>query len=110
MQSISWKIKFETLISLKLLLNLLQKMSKTACVILAVGIEEIEVFIILSILRRAGMKVTTAGLLGDSLIKCKNHLLIMTDTSLETVKNVGNKNKHFLYFFTKKINFRMSLT
>lgn len=64
-------------------------MSKTACVLLAFGVEEMEVLITTSILRQAGIKVTTVGLLGDSAIKCKSKLVIKPDKSLEDVKNTG---------------------
>ncbi|KAL5288856.1 PARK7.2 family protein [Megaselia abdita] len=62
-------------------------MSKTAYVLVAVGVEELEILIIISILRQAGIKVTSVGLLGDSPIKCKNKLVIKPDKSLEAVKN-----------------------
>lgn len=75
-------------VSLKII-YLFKNMSKTACVLLAVGVEELEVLIIASILRMAGIKVITIGLLGDSPVKCKSKLVIKPDTSLEHVKNMG---------------------
>ncbi|KAH8313158.1 hypothetical protein KR067_001276 [Drosophila pandora] len=61
-------------------------MSKSALIILAPGAEEMEFIIAADVLRRAGIKVTVAGL-GDSTepVKCSRDILIVPDTSLSKV-------------------------
>jgi len=60
-------------------------MSKTACVILAPGAEEMEFVISVDVLRRAGITVTVAGLTGKEPIKCSRDVMIVPDSSLESV-------------------------
>lgn len=64
------------------------KMSKTACVILANGAEEMEFVISADVLRRAGVTVTVAGLSGEEPVKCSRDIVIKPDKSLDSVKNV----------------------
>ncbi|EDV30469.2 uncharacterized protein Dana_GF22924 [Drosophila ananassae] len=61
-------------------------MSKSALIILAPGAEEMEFIIAADVLRRAGIKVTVAGL-GDSTepVKCSRDILIVPDTPLSKV-------------------------
>ncbi|XP_053967682.1 protein dj-1beta [Anastrepha ludens] len=61
-------------------------MSKTALVILAPGSEEMEFVVAADVLRRAGVKVTVAGLLGADAVKCSRDVCIVPDTSLEIAK------------------------
>ncbi|XP_005186506.2 protein dj-1beta isoform X1 [Musca domestica] len=61
-------------------------MSKTALVILANGAEEMEFVIAADTLRRAGIAVTVAGLAGSEPVKCSRDVVIVPDTSLESVK------------------------
>uniref|UniRef100_T1GAG1 DJ-1/PfpI domain-containing protein n=1 Tax=Megaselia scalaris TaxID=36166 RepID=T1GAG1_MEGSC len=63
-------------------------MSKKACIIIVVGVEEMEVLTLLNILRRAGLEVIVAGLWGDISVKCKNKLVILPDKSLESIKDI----------------------
>ncbi|XP_067642392.1 protein dj-1beta [Eurosta solidaginis] len=63
-----------------------KKMSKTALVILAPGAEEMEFVIAADVLRRAGVKVTVAGLQSDEAVKCSRDVCIVPDTSLDTAK------------------------
>lgn len=64
-------------------------MSKTACVILANGAEEMEFVIAADVLRRAGVNVTVAGLSGEEPVKCSRDVVIKPDKSLDCVKNVS---------------------
>ncbi|XP_002037406.2 protein dj-1beta [Drosophila sechellia] len=61
------------------------KMSKSALVILAPGAEEMEFIIAADVLRRAGIKVTVAGLNGGEAVKCSRDVQILPDTSLAQV-------------------------
>lgn len=61
-------------------------MSKTALVILAPGSEEMEFVIAADVLRRAGVKVTVAGLAGVDAVKCSRDVCIVPDTSLDIAK------------------------
>ncbi|GAU94898.1 hypothetical protein RvY_06597 [Ramazzottius varieornatus] len=63
---------------------------KKALVILAEGAEEMETVISVDVLRRAGIKVTVAGLTGSDLVKCSRDVLIKPDTSLEAAWNSSN--------------------
>lgn len=58
---------------------------KTALVMLAAGAEEIEVSIIVDVLRRAGVKVTLAGLSGSSAVTCSRGLRLLPDVALGDV-------------------------
>uniref|UniRef100_B3P7W3 GG11777 n=2 Tax=Drosophila erecta TaxID=7220 RepID=B3P7W3_DROER len=60
-------------------------MSKSALVILAPGAEEMEFIIAADVLRRAGVKVTVAGLNGGELVKCSRDVQILPDTALAQV-------------------------
>ncbi|KMZ06927.1 protein dj-1beta [Drosophila simulans] len=64
------------------------KMSKSALVILAPGAEEMEFIIAADVLRRAGIKVTVAGLNGGEAVKCSRDVQILPDTSLDQVASV----------------------
>ncbi|XP_016950871.1 protein dj-1beta [Drosophila biarmipes] len=61
------------------------KMSKSALVILAPGAEEMEFVIAADVLRRAGIKVTVAGLNDAEAVKCSRDVQILPDTSLAKV-------------------------
>jgi len=54
----------------------------TALVPLAEGAEEIEVTVVVDVLRRAGVDVTLAGLDGDRPVLCSRRLLIVPDVAL----------------------------
>lgn len=58
---------------------------KTALVILAPGAEEMEVSIIVDVLRRASVKVTLAGLAGSNAVTCSRSLRIVPDVALGDV-------------------------
>jgi protein DJ-1 len=58
---------------------------KTALVILAAGAEEMEVSIIVDVLRRAGVKVTLAGLAGSGPVTCSRGLKLLPDVALGDV-------------------------
>ncbi|GBM00139.1 Protein/nucleic acid deglycase DJ-1 [Araneus ventricosus] len=60
-------------------------MSKTALLILSEGSEEMEAVISADVLRRAGVKVTIAGLQGSNPIKCSRDVVIVPDVSLQDV-------------------------
>uniref|UniRef100_A0A1A9W8B5 DJ-1/PfpI domain-containing protein n=1 Tax=Glossina brevipalpis TaxID=37001 RepID=A0A1A9W8B5_9MUSC len=62
------------------------KMPKTALIVLASGAEEMEFVISADVLRRAGIKVTIAGLADTQPVKCSRDVVIIPDTSLEKVK------------------------
>ncbi len=55
---------------------------KTALVMLAPGAEEIEVSIIVDVLRRAAVKVTLAGLTGSTAVNCSRGLRVVPDVAL----------------------------
>lgn len=63
--------------------------SKRALVILAKGAEEVETVIPVDIMRRAGIKVTVAGLAGKDPVQCSRDVMICPDTSLEEAKTQG---------------------
>jgi protein DJ-1 len=58
---------------------------KTALVILAAGAEEMEVTITVDVLRRAGVKVTVAGLAGSGAVTCSRGVRIVPDVALGDV-------------------------
>lgn len=58
---------------------------KTALVLLAPGAEEMEVSIIVDVLRRGGVKVTLAGVAGSSAVACSRGLRIVPDVALGDV-------------------------
>lgn len=58
---------------------------KTALVILAAGAEEMEVSIIVDVLRRSGVKVTLAGLAGSGAVVCSRGLKLVPDVALGDV-------------------------
>jgi protein DJ-1 len=58
---------------------------KTALVILAAGAEEMEVSIVVDVLRRSGIKVTLAGLSGSGPVTCSRGLRILPDVALGDV-------------------------
>lgn len=58
---------------------------KTALVILAAGAEEMELTIVVDVLRRAGVKVTVAGLSGSSPVTCSRGVRILPDVALGDV-------------------------
>ncbi|KAH8232471.1 hypothetical protein KR032_007639, partial [Drosophila birchii] len=60
-------------------------MSKTALVVLAPGAEEMELIIAVDVLRRAGIKVTMAGLNGAEPVKCSRDVQILPDIELAKV-------------------------
>uniref|UniRef100_A0A2K5I4D8 protein deglycase n=1 Tax=Colobus angolensis palliatus TaxID=336983 RepID=A0A2K5I4D8_COLAP len=57
--------------------------SKRALVILAKGAEEMETVILVDVMRRAGIKVTIAGLAGKDPVQCSRDVVICPDASLE---------------------------
>jgi DJ-1 family protein len=58
---------------------------KTALVILAAGAEEMEVSIIVDVLRRGGVKVTLAGLSGSGAVICSRGLRLVPDVAFGDV-------------------------
>jgi protein DJ-1 len=58
---------------------------KTALVILAAGAEEMEVSIIVDVLRRGAVKVTLAGLGGSGPVTCSRGLRLLPDVALGDV-------------------------
>lgn len=64
-------------------------MSKRACIIVAHGVEEIELGIIVNILNKAAVDVTVASAQKSQLVECSRSVQIQADTSLEEVKNVS---------------------
>ncbi|XP_007453370.1 PREDICTED: protein DJ-1 [Lipotes vexillifer] len=63
--------------------------SKRALVILATGAEEMETVIPVDVMRRAGIKVTIAGLTGRDPVQCSRDVVICPDASLEEAKKQG---------------------
>ncbi|XP_037948373.1 protein dj-1beta [Teleopsis dalmanni] len=64
-----------------------RNMSKKALIILAPGGEEMEFVVSADVLRRAGVKVTVAGLEGCEPVKCSRDVVIVPDTSLLEAKS-----------------------
>ena len=58
---------------------------KTALVLLAPGAEEMEVSIIVDVLRRGGVKVTLAGVAGSGAVTCSRGLRVVPDVALGDV-------------------------
>lgn len=58
---------------------------KTALVMLAAGAEEMEVSIVVDVLRRSGIKVTVAGLAGSGVVVCSRGLKLVPDVALGDV-------------------------
>ncbi|XP_065430979.1 Parkinson disease protein 7 isoform X2 [Chrysemys picta bellii] len=63
--------------------------SKRALVILAKGAEEMETVIPTDVMRRAGIKVTIAGLTGKDPVQCSRDVFICPDASLEDARKEG---------------------
>ncbi|XP_078542714.1 Parkinson disease protein 7 [Lissotriton helveticus] len=63
--------------------------TKRALLILAKGAEEMETVIPADIMRRAGIKVTIAGLAGKDPVQCSRDVVICPDTSLEEARKEG---------------------
>ena len=63
-------------------------MNKTALLLLADGAEEMETVIPIDILRRAGIKVTIAGVNGIKTVTCCNNLKIIPDVALENITDM----------------------
>nr|KAF6444723.1 Parkinsonism associated deglycase [Molossus molossus] len=63
--------------------------SKRALVILAKGAEEMETVIPVDVMRRAGIKVTIAGLTGKDPVQCSRDVVICPDASLEDARKEG---------------------
>ncbi|VDN34112.1 unnamed protein product [Cylicostephanus goldi] len=61
--------------------------TKTALVILADGVEEMEAVIPADILRRGGVEVTYAGLDGAGKVTCSKKTVITPDSALNDVKS-----------------------
>ncbi|XP_059487479.1 Parkinson disease protein 7 homolog [Neocloeon triangulifer] len=64
-------------------------MTKTAIVLLIEDAEEMEVVTPVDILRRAGVKVTIAGIAGSSPVRCSRDIYIVPDESLESAVTKG---------------------
>uniref|UniRef100_UPI00358EC12B Parkinson disease protein 7 n=1 Tax=Myxine glutinosa TaxID=7769 RepID=UPI00358EC12B len=63
--------------------------AKRALVILAKGAEEMETVIPTDVLRRAGIKVTVAGLSGVDAVQCSRDVMICPDSSLDKAAAEG---------------------
>ncbi|KAM4871986.1 Parkinson disease protein 7 isoform 1-T2 [Thomomys bottae] len=63
--------------------------TKRALVILAKGAEEMETVIPVDLMRRAGIKVTIAGLTGKDPVVCSRDVVICPDASLEDARKQG---------------------
>lgn len=66
-------------------------LDKSALVILAEGAEEMEVTIVVDVLRRAGVQVTLAGLAGDGAVTCSRNLRLLPDCALSSVVERVNR-------------------
>uniref|UniRef100_A0A8C0YE67 protein deglycase n=1 Tax=Cyprinus carpio carpio TaxID=630221 RepID=A0A8C0YE67_CYPCA len=62
---------------------------KRALVILAKGAEEMETVIPVDVMRRAGIAVTVAGLVGKEPVQCSRDVMICPDSSLEDARKQG---------------------
>ncbi|KAE8593166.1 hypothetical protein XENTR_v10019011 [Xenopus tropicalis] len=62
---------------------------KRALLILAKGAEEMETVIPADVMRRAGIKVTIAGLSGKDPVLCSRDVVLCPDTSLEEARTQG---------------------
>ncbi|KAF6207497.1 hypothetical protein GE061_015943 [Apolygus lucorum] len=63
--------------------------AKKAVVLLAPGSEEMEAVITIDVLRRAGVNVTVAGLVGKEATKCSRDVVIVPDASLDEALKCG---------------------
>ncbi len=63
--------------------------AKQALVILAAGAEEMETVIPVDVMRRAGIRVTLAGLAGDGPVTCSRGVVLVPDESLEDAARKG---------------------
>uniref|UniRef100_A0A8C6B7G8 protein deglycase n=1 Tax=Monodon monoceros TaxID=40151 RepID=A0A8C6B7G8_MONMO len=70
--------------------------SKRALVILATGAEEMETVIPVDVMRRAGIKVTIAGLTGKDPVQCSRDVVICPDASLEDANKQSSAVKEIL--------------
>uniref|UniRef100_A0A4D5R9I3 Protein DJ-1 n=1 Tax=Scolopendra viridis TaxID=118503 RepID=A0A4D5R9I3_SCOVI len=70
-------------------LNLSRAMSKKAIILLAEGAEEMETVITTDVLRRGGIDVTVAGIVGKDPVKCSRDVVILPDTSLDEALKKG---------------------
>uniref|UniRef100_A0A646QII5 DJ1 n=1 Tax=Hemiscolopendra marginata TaxID=943146 RepID=A0A646QII5_9MYRI len=70
-------------------LSLSNAMSKKALVLLAEGAEEMETVITTDVLRRGGIDVTVAGIVGKEPVKCSRDVVILPDTSLDEALKKG---------------------
>lgn len=62
-----------------------RKMGSRVLVVLADGAEEMEVVIVVDVLRRAGLEVLLAGLDGNAPVHCSRAVKVVPDLSLEDV-------------------------
>lgn len=61
--------------------------AKRAMLILAEGAEEMEAIIVADVLRRGGVEVVIAGLLGKTPVTCSRKTVLVPDAALSDVKN-----------------------
>ncbi|KAI8817698.1 DJ-1-like protein [Fimicolochytrium jonesii] len=67
--------------------SVMSSQGKTALVLLSEGNEEMETVIPMDILRRAGVKVTLAGLNGAGTVTCSRNVKIVPDTALSALQD-----------------------